>query len=109
VCTVLLEGRNFASCSRARLKAAITTIEGLAGTSALPQAAFTNTALSSAVLHSWMILSAKSFLDENPGRHPPARRSARRCGHPVPLHRLQQDRRRGGRRRASMAGKESTP
>ncbi len=76
VCTVLMDGKAVNSCILLVMQAAgreITTIEGLGGPEALhplQQAFMEHGAVQCGYCIPGMILSAKSYLDENPGRVP---------------------------------------
>lgn len=76
VCTVLMDGKAVNSCILLVMQAAgreITTIEGLGGPESLhplQQAFMEHGAVQCGYCIPGMILSAKSYLDENPGRVP---------------------------------------
>jgi len=76
VCTVLMDGKAVNSCILLVMQAAgreITTIEGLGGPEnlhPLQQAFMEHGAVQCGYCIPGMILSAKSYLDENPGRVP---------------------------------------
>ena len=112
-CAILLDGRAINSCLALAVQAdgrAVTTVRGL-GTPEAPhplQTAFIELgAAQCGICIPGMLVTLYAVLAEQPARHPPGAPGGDRR-QPLPLHRLPQDRRRGGGRRPAAPSPAAT-